>query len=515
MDIKDLLVSSKSKWKEYLLLGLYFVCTTICELLLLLNLCLHSTHGWSIQLLIGTAFFFIPSLLLFIKLYKKHTSNIPYLFVLIGLPIVVAFSFFLIPTNVPDEPAHIIRVIDNRSGTSPLYIPEAMSFIDEHWVFSYPELWTSLNTQFDYSSWVATTKTNAGGYTEFNYLIPALIFDLGVVFNINGWISICAARFVNALLYLIASYWMIKRLPTGKVFLFVFLLNPILLQQASSCSADALCNIGALCFIVQLIYMKVLPSESFNIKEWLVLFAFAGVMGLCKYVYLVLMLGCFILLPKIKRSYIKKALPVLAFALLISALLLVVSKGYDISRLTAWLEDPAALLLAINDTLVHEASILIWQFFGGNLGWPSLNGEEGEIEVPYAWLLLMSIMALSFGRYTNPHPLLLLSREKWRIFVIITALAGSFAIFLTLMSSSNPADGVRDISWLQGRYFIPPMLLLALAFLDYQNLIRPHATNAVGGFSLMKDNLGISSYIICIIVIHLISIYYIVRFFFR
>lgn len=514
LDIKALFIDSQSKWKDYSLLGLYFVCVTACELLLLSTLCLHSTQGWSIELLAGAFLFFIPSLLIFIKLYRQRASNIPYLFLLVCFPIIVAFSFFLIPTNVPDEPAHIIRVIDNRSGISPLYIPEAMSFIDEHWVFSYPELWTALNTQFDYSSWVATTKTNAGSYTEFNYLIPSLIFDLGVILNINGWISICAARFVNALLYLIASYWMIKRLPFGKVFLFVFLLNPILLQQEASCSADSLCYIGALCFIVQLIYMKISPSNSFKIQEWMVLFVFAGIMVLCKYIYVVLMLGCFILLPKIKRSYIRRALPILSFAFLVAALLLVANR-YNLSVLTAWLKDPAALLLAINDTIIREFSVLVWQLFGGNLGWPSLNGKEGEIEVPYAWLLFMLITVLSFGRYINPHPLLLLHREKWRVLVIITAIVSSFTIFLTLMSSSNPADGIRDISWLQGRYFIPPILLLALGFFNYQNVARTHNANTIDGYSIINKSLGVSPYIICVILVHLISMFYIVRFFFR
>lgn len=511
-----------SKPKSFIAFALYFCLVLIAEIVFLSALCLHAGNGWSLKRLAVVVVASILALLLFVLLAKKYKHNYPNLFLLIAFPIAVGFWLFLIPTNTPDEPAHIVRVFDNRSA-SPLYIPEAMSFIDIHWVSSYPQLLEAITTNFDYSNWVITAKSNAAPYTTLNYLFPSLIVQAGITLNINGWVLVYAAQFTNMCLYLAACYWMLRKLPTGQLFMLLFFLNPILLQQETSCSADALCNIASLCFIVQLISMKVDQRPYLPIKEWIILFVFAIAMSLCKYVYLVLMLGCFILLPKIKRKYIRIGLPIVAIAGVLGVVLMLLSTRYNPAGLFSWLASPTVLIGAIDTTIARELSVLLWQFAGGNLGWPSLNGEPGQIEVPYMWMIFIGLLVASFAHYAKKGLSTSPEKKGWKFWLLATALICSFATFITLASSADPASGIQDISWLQGRYFIPMIFMAMLAFMHYRENAMPKNENSelpsgqtnetlVQAQDIVKHS---AVYFALIVLINLVSVYYIIAFFYR
>ncbi len=473
---------------QFLLYGLFVI---IGEAGLLASICYHYQDGWFTFETAVALVFLIAAAALFFMLWSRAHKKEQTLFILVATPLLAGFALFMMPFAVPDEFTHINRVFDNRSAcplTTPAQLLDAYAWID-----TYQTLGGFLALDFDYSL-TKETEFCASTYSEINYLPPALVVAVGKLFGINGYVLIFVARLSNAALYLAACYWMIGRLPFGKKLAFVFLLNPMLLQQEASCSADALCNIAILCFFVQLIAMRFGRESHFPKREWFVLFAFAVLVAVCKYVYLPLLLSAIILYPKIRSTAVKKALPVVIVALMIGAVAFVVLRGYgdSLSRLLGTFQVDT-FFGSLGATTAQEGVTMLWQFAGGNLGWPYMNYVDAgaTVRVPVVWTVFLALLVLAAFASADEKA----AFKRWERICLVAV--GLFEIIVVFAALWMGAEGA--VTWLQGRYFIPPAFLLLYALV----LSRP----------TRLDRIPVTAFAVAMLAINAFSLMTVIRWF--
>lgn len=472
------------RWGLY---GFYIVSLVIGEAGLLGSICSHYEYGW-LTVSTGVAIAFcLVSVVLFVRLENNYSHSgfidkPEKLFLLVAPIVLIGFAMFMMPFAVPDEFTHINRVFDNRAGIEFVQVPSQLPEVYS-WISDYSALSSELATDYDYSV-VRESDSSASAYSEINYLIPSIVVAVGRVFDANGLVLIFAARLSNAAVYFGAAYWMLRRLPAGKTFALVFLLNPMLLQQEASCSADALCNVGVLCFLTQVVAMRLDTRKSLPVKDWLSLLGFLLVILACKYVYLPLALAAVVLYPKIKRRWIRLALPFVMLAFAAVAIVLIVSVGYG-ALLARVLEhfDPMEFWAKLVETIVCRSGLIVWQFAGGNLGWPLDDPVvDAMVFVPGIWMIYLVLLCVSFLACLNGKMVLALPE---RFFFVILAFAECLLIYTALWSDNPEIAG--PVTGVQGRYLFGPLFLASLALLPSKRArtgLLPAWWFVVGGFAL-------------------------------
>ncbi|WP_417142593.1 DUF2142 domain-containing protein [Raoultibacter massiliensis] len=444
--------------KNGILFSLYFLCIVVGEAGLLASICFHYGAGWFTFDTALAVVFLAFAIVLFFMLWGRACRKDQTLFVLVAAPLLVGFALFMMPFAVPDEFTHINRVFDNRS-TCPLTTPAQL--LDAYtWIGSYDVLGGFMSADFDYSL-TKETEYCAASYSTVNYLPPALVVAVGKFFGINGYVLIFAARLSNAALYLVACYWMIGKLPFGRKFAFVFLLNPMLLQQEASCSVDALCNIAIFGFVVQLIAMRFDERSSLPVREWVVLAAFIALVTVCKYAYLPLVLSSVVLYPKIKTRAVRIAVPIAASVLAAGALAFISLRYGTLVAKAAQAICSDSFLGVLGATVFEEGMTVVWQFSGGNLGWPYMNhaGTIVSVYVPVCWIVFLVALGLSVLASFDER----IRFKRWeRAGLVALGLLESLLLYIAL---GEGFSGPGPITWLQGRYFIPPVFLMLFALM--------------------------------------------------
>lgn len=437
---------------------LYLLCVALSSCFAFTTLAAHAIEGWLTWRCFSAAFFGVFAVLLFIYLWRNNHARAEHIFALIAPVLLCMFVFFMMPYAVPDEFTHINRIFDNRAGEEVIYVPSQLQ-VAFNWITSYSVLWDLLHVQFDYESLVATDYS-ASAYSVVCYFVPSIIVSIGSMFDINGYWLIFGARLANAFLYLCAGFWMLKTMPVAKPFLLVFLLNPMLLQQEASCSADVLCNIGALCFVVQVLYMRF--NRVVDLRNCLKLVLFFVLVVLCKYAYLPICLIAIVLYPLISSKSLRFAIPVVAVLGSVGFVFMLAAVGYsgvlnDLFSGKGMGQFAQSLVL----TLQEESLTLLWQFSGGNLGWPYMNQNFAPttISVPLIWILYLITLGLSFVSSFDDSILL---RAWERLLIVLVCFAEILLLFFALWQGSNTSSAV---TWNQGRYFIPSALPLAVAIM--------------------------------------------------
>ena len=185
--------------------------------------------------------------------------------------------------------------------------------------------------------------------------------------------------------------------------------------------------------------------------------------ALCKYAYIPLLLSAVVLYPKIASRTIRRVLPFAATLLLSLAAVFVALRGYGslFEKLLATFRFDAFFSTLVATT-VQEGGTVLWQFAGGNLGWPYMNFNDAPttVRIPLCWIAYLVVLILAFLASFDPKA----SFKRWeRGMLIVLSAIETLLIFVALLEGKS--DGTA-VTWLQGRYFIPPafMAFYALMF---------------------------------------------------
>lgn len=461
------------KLKKYRLL---YIVEFILFFLVILSLMNNIVHLYYLKnLTIWDSFLFMLLLICFawyfMNLIKMAEQRLERLFLIVAIPLVLSYIFFLPPNSVPDEYQHLSKTyltsFFDFSKNNIIGIPDTYVF---HTNYNYLIFFNSLFARTDYTSVV--TSDVAVGYHFINYLLPSMALMFSRVVNLPFMFGVILARSVNAVLFLGSGYYIIKKVPVAKIVFFVYLLTPMMLQQAASLSIDVLLHITTLSSIVYLLYLK-FSNAVIRYRDIFFLCCMFLIIGLAKYAYLPIFGLVFLMPDKIKKMTKKQWLSLIAllfFAILFIAyyVLLVKSPGKGASYLeyemTAGvnpsqqfqllIRNPMLFFDVLQKTLAIYGEYYVKTFIGSQLSYLSLHIDWVIINIFAALLLISPFLEQEKYRFKRLEKIWLL------IIFIIVFIFIELGIYLTWTSL-----GSELVVGIQGRYFIPTAVLLLLIFI--------------------------------------------------
>lgn len=468
----------------------YFILEFLLSLgfgiLVFYNLCDYlyeaQMRGWLFLLLLGISSILIA---LFIRILKFKDLRMEYLYLNLAIPITLGYALMMIPNYVADEPVHFIRaynlVDDNILSTdSKVYLPEHFVYYGLGRLKDYSNLRDSVGQAINYGG-KRVKVSSAAGYSFPLYFFADIGVLIGKLFSLPVIVTYYLARICNVIASVVLGYFIVKLLPFGKNVALIYLLNPMYLHQAGSVSADAMVNVFCLLFMaVVLNYRK---KEQFNKLEMGALFVCIVLLGFAKYIYIPLVLLLVLLIENRKRmpSKVKKGI-------LISTCLAILICGwflFSMYLLPEATREPVTVGDGISDvnmigqlkyilthpiytikTILYTFHLMIGDyvdmFFGLRLGWLNINVRSYLI-----WPYLLALFSAPFI-YLKDEKNYFSVKEKW-----ICNIIGVIICFLVILSmwlcwtsiGSMPVQGV------QGRYFLPIILLILLTLVNRKQKI--------------------------------------------
>lgn len=284
------------------------------------------------------------------------------------------------------------------------------------------------------------------------------------------------SRYLNLIVFALFLYAGMRRLPFGKMTLFVMALLPMNLQQCTSFSHDAMVH-GILFFYCCLCLQAIFSEEAINGQRMVLMELAALFLVYCKSgSYLPL---CFLplLIPgsryagKRERMFGNAALlgiPLLAFVMkhvqMVSGIVTttaatsVVSTGDGSAYLTGYtlgyfLKEPLKLVYMIVNTVLDKGGFYLESLVGYQLGWVEI--ETSMLLVFLFWgLLILSTLETEGSQVRIGR-----GQRGWMLFF---CMASAGLILLGMLLSWTPMGHV-SIEGVQGRYFLPFLLIFLAA----------------------------------------------------
>lgn len=399
----------------------------------------------------------------------------------------LVYNVMLAPQMVPDEAKHIdmaYRYSNELLGYESLgdtrclmRAEDALTEFSSSPSFkNYRNIYYGLFSRVQDSSLVeAEINSNIEG--SFLLYAPA-VFGMCLA-RILGWGTVpmlLFARYLNLLVFALLARAGMKRLPFGKMTLFVMAVLPVNIQQCTSFSHDAMIH-GLLFYYGCLCLQAIYEERSMNGQRMLLLELAALFLVYCKSgSYLPL---CFlpVLIPcaryKGKREKYTATLallgiPVLAFLMkhvqMVAGIVStteatsVVSTGGGSEYLSGYtigyfLKEPLEFVYMILNTVLDKTGFYLESLIGYKLGWVEI--ETSMAIVLLFWFLLFLSVCDSRGESVK-------IGGFQRFWMILLCMGCTGLILLGMLFQWTPVGHV-SIEGVQGRYFLPFLLILLTA----------------------------------------------------
>ena len=297
--------------------------------------------------------------------------------------------------------------------------------------------------------------------------------------RVLGWGTVpmlLLARYLNLLVFALLAWAGMKKLPFGKLTLFLLAVLPVNLQQCTSFSHDAMVH-GIVFFYSCLCIQAIFSEEKMTGQQILLMELSALFLVYCKsgsYFPLALLP---VLIPAVR--YRGKREKVMALAALLgipavgflmknlntvtgivttTASTSVVETGGGTEYLTGYtlgyfLKDPLELIYMIANTVFDKIGFYLESLVGYQLGWVEI--ETSMLIVLLFWFLLFLSTCDTAGTVSR-------LRAGQRAFMLLLCAGSTGLILLGMLLQWTPMGHV-SIEGVQGRYFLPfmPVLLTA------------------------------------------------------
>lgn len=297
------------------------------------------------------------------------------------------------------------------------------------------------------------------------YLPSSLGITLARILRLGTVPLFYLGRLFNFMFFIFMTYIAIKKIPFGKIILFVVSLYPITMQQAVSFSYDAVTNGLAFCFIgycLNVAYCEKMPTK----KDLVMLCLVGAFLAPAKNIYVGICL-LLLLIPKEKfQSRKNKAIYLAVFAISAVALFLASNLLNIINILAVQvsgiedippysfdyiLKNPLGTLKLIVNTICVKGDFYIAGAIG-LLGW---------FNITLPWVIILGYIILfifSCWRMKDERQYISTSSKLLITFVIISV----FILALLSMMLIWTPNTYPYIEGVQGRYFIPIIPLVGL-----------------------------------------------------
>ncbi len=396
------------------------------------------------------------------------------------------FAVLLPPGQVPDEPAHYEMMVMEFGIPSHYYDEIYKSFGDLDFinVMKNPQRKQSVEQLNEYS----TQKFSGGGEWQgisiqcIRHLPMGIGMILGIIFNCPIIYCLLLSEVFGVLFYALIGHMALKIMPFKKELLCAIMLLPMTLQQCSSVNYDAV--LLPLCFLLLAIILNdIYIKEQVGWKEVSIIGVVAFCIVIIKVPY-VLMLLLVLLIPKDKYNLsIARKIDVISFVnrfkwiILINVTILIAFVVYHI-RDSFYVK----LILSCIMDLKHFAVIMVSTIKGlGEFYVESLIAYFGWFSVKAPTMMYLMVVFVMFlcsqGKLEKQEQIVIKRKDRVIYLVVSTVI---FILIMTILISHTfrlgeynidvPLEGIRAclekvsiIQGVQGRYYIPIVLLLFLS----------------------------------------------------
>ncbi|MFQ6792511.1 MAG: DUF2142 domain-containing protein [Thomasclavelia sp.] len=450
----------------------YLVCEWISILALLyvflqfFCLFIYSEYFSYIYMII---FIFLMSILIFliIILTNKFKNDIAYVFLLIAIPIGLAYMIFILPDYVPDENVHFgkayLTSLFDFTASGKFYITEKYSAFS---ISNYNDIIPHIFSLDDYSS--LRVSHEVCSYNFILYIIPAIALMITRVLHLSIYFGFYLGRMFNLIVFLFFAYNSIKIAPKAKWLFFIYYFNPMMLQLGMSYSAD--CMVYSVCIFSIAYFLKLYYSDQLiQNKDIVIILCLIAIIAVTKFNYLPLFGVYFLILNKVLKIDLKQrilllcgiGLVVLFYLLSLKLSSNAVTLPAHVDYLNAMSVDQSKqieLLLANPKYLITMLSNTIQKYgdfyaisFVGDLGWLNIN-----INLISYWLYIIMLLVTAVFSKVDCFNIL---KRLWMIFIgLCLGALVILGLYLQWTTVGNMfAEGV------QGRYFIPCVIMILLA----------------------------------------------------
>lgn len=422
------------------------------------------------SLLIYAILFFITTLIIFL-LYKakKNSWKIEIIFLICGITLGISYSLFIPIGGAPDEPAHFWRAYElsegkifaqtDSEGNTGIYLPDNLQELTTNkYSVSKNSYQPTINNFSEYiSDNYILDSTPGDSYAPFNYLPQIVGIWIGRILHLPFVPIFYLSRLFNMIMCITVIYFCIKYIPIMKKLIFLVGLFPMTMQLFSSVSADGSIICAGMALITFVLYAQKTMKRRINIKDILLLTLICLTLVVSKPVYAFL---CPILfwIPKERFKSIKhKYAIIILLGLFVLALVLlrlfVASSGeakYDSSaQISFILANPIIFTGILFKNVFLSPYFFTNSAIGQSLEWFSVGLCD-----PYILTFLLFFAFLCAEREAK-------ITRSLKAFVFCSFFIIIISTF-TLMFIQWTEPGLSTIDGVQGRYFLPIILLIPL-----------------------------------------------------
>lgn len=434
--------------------------------------------------------FFIILLYFFLTQVRHHVHAPSYIFFLAATPAVLSFALFILPDQIPDEIWHFFRALNFVSlGNGGMVSPS--SIVWQKTPTSYRELAACLSAPADWGSTYVVTR-DMSAYLSHLYVFSGLAVNVGRLMGLNPFVAYYLGRIANGCVFVLTGCWVINQMPLGKTIALIYFLNPMLIQQEASYSADAMVNVISFVFIA--VVLSDFAKEHINSRDVVTIVVLSLLVCISKYAYAPLLLSLLLFLPRVPLARTRRAVVIglIALFLLASYYLLFCYSGALMKPTIELVRSPITCAKILARSIAAVGPFWIESFLGNDLGNLTIHPW-----VPVFWLYGL-LLVLSVFVNDDDNQLRLGTRHK--VLAIAGPVISAVLIVLALRDWSVSVENVTDyIVGVQGRYFLP-LVIWPLICAE-----RPDSTAG--------HNRVLLGYAVAIALVYVSDIYAIVAFF--
>lgn len=343
------------------------------------------------------------------------------------------------------------------------------------------------------------TFSNKSLYAFASYLPQAFGVGLGSLFGASiVWQSLLGKIF-NYAFFVLLIYLSIKYIPFKKMLVFFISFLPMTMQEAVSLSPDAMTIAVSIALISFILYFRNGPEKALQKKHFIILSALLIALSLCKIVYLPLCFLIFLIPTKCFQSKKQKYLFCGILSLFVIALNLVwlkTSSQYLVAfesrsnsslQLQYILHNPLRYIIIIFATIDSFSIAYLEQLVGHSLGTFNVSTSSVMVIISLGILFYLTFKA---NKDKKSREAVFSLKEKIFIFVM---LLGTVLLMFTSLYMQWTAVYSDTIDGIQGRYFIPLLLVVAMLFMHRKEEESFDENNYMVNCSVMTNIMALIS----------------------
>lgn len=493
----------KEKKTNIIGMALYFLFLFIVGINLYSNLINEDTCGFKSKILFVTLFTLVSIIVgvLIIYIHKNESIKPEKFFLVASISLGIIYMFATPLFKGHDEQYHWyksyaislgqFRATPNEDGVLGDYLPR---MVNE--VFETQGFFTQINYKTSIAAWKYSINDTEENNNQFTYNAPTAVYSpvqmlpqaVGILISraigLDTYSQGMFGRFGNLCFYIIMGYLAIKCIPTKKYFLTAFLLSPKIMYLSSTMSGDIFTNsiiIFFISYVLKLRYDKKIIAK----RSLILLLTLAFCVAICKTIYLPI---CFLVLILPRECFKNKQTKIIFIGITI-ILSLVTSLGWiRLSNSISFESDldtlPSQQIKYIKEHPISFVGVLIrgvcdnfifWteDIVGGYMEWGSAFTQPEIISVIMYILFALAILNEELDEKNSK---LKVWEQVLMAIMILVVIAGALTAMYINWTPLHDRVGGLDIIGVQGRYFVPIVILVALIiptkYLKTQNKLK-------------------------------------------